>query len=237
MNWFKHKTDEHNNIVVSEACGLFGHSGYKFYFILHELYGKYYNERNENDCIEISMKNLSKINNINETKTKKILDYYKEKGKIYFTIHNGIIFFKINGFKMLHNKWQDRREEKLSTNVKKTPVEERKEETRKKEADEENNKKDTNKKMERVYEKLASQILETLNRATGRDYSDTRYIIPLLRKGKKFEDFILIIFNKCNDEFFIKNPKLMTPKTLFKEEMFDIYANENKEKKEVNYNE
>ena len=40
------------------------------------------------------------------------------------------------------------------------------------------------------------------------------------------KDFIKVIDNKTNDEFFLKNKKILIPKVIFKEEMFDIYLNE-----------
>ena len=58
---------------------------------------------------------MSKINNINKKNVEKLLKYFKENGKICYAADNEIILFKINDFKMLHNRLQDKKGEMLST--------------------------------------------------------------------------------------------------------------------------
>ena len=219
MNWFKHKADTHEDYKMSDAIKKYGHLAYKFYFILIEVYAKYYNEHDEEYYVKISKEKLAKINNIYPRNIEKLLKYFKENEKILYVIDNEIILFKINDFKKLHNRWCNEKEKKKKT---KCVIEV--EEEVEKEVEVEN------------LTAQAEEVLKFFNEATGKNYTDTRYILPLLKKGKKYEDFCVVIMNKLDDTFFKENPKLITPKTLFKEEVFDIYLNEGieiKEKKNV----
>ena len=70
-------------------------------------------------------------------------------------------------------------------------------------------------------------MLKYLNACTGKNFSDTRFVVSLLKEGYNFGDFITIIDNKMKDEFFLSKKKLFNPRTLFNKEKFDIYKNEN----------
>ena len=209
MDWFKHNTDTHASYEITDAFKKYGHLAYKFYFILIEVYAKYYNEHDEEYYVKISKEKLAKINNINTKNVEKLLKYFKENGKINYEIKEDIILFKIYNFKKLHNRWYS--DKIAKENTKCTGEGEREEEG----------------KGEGEYLKAqAEEVLKFFNEMTGKNYTDTRYILPLLRKGKKYEDFCVIIMNKMEDKFFKENPKLITPRTLIKEDLFDIYLNE-----------
>jgi len=211
MNWFKHKTDTHEDYQISDAFKKYGHLAYKFYFILHEVYAKYYNEHDKNDYVKISKQKLAKINNIYPRNIEKLLKYFKEKDKISYDIDGEIILFKILNFKKLHNRWIEREEKNKST---KSKIEE-----------EAGNR--TIESIEELLNEDAVEILDYLNFKTQKNFKEKRHIMPLLRKGYKIKDFIKVINNETKNEFFIKNKKLLNPMVLFKEANFDMYLNEN----------
>jgi len=61
MNWFKHNTDTHASYEITGAFKKYGHLAYKFYFILIEVYAKYYNEHDEEYYVKISKEKLAKM--------------------------------------------------------------------------------------------------------------------------------------------------------------------------------
>jgi uncharacterized phage protein (TIGR02220 family) len=194
---------------MMEAFKKHGHIAYKFYFILHEIYAKYFDYHDQEEFVKISIEKLAKINNINKKNTEKLLKYFREKRKIIYKMEKETILFKISDFKKLHNMWFERKVRGKNTK----------------------NVTDIDVDIEIDVEKdnlneQAKEVLKFFNKATGKNYTDTRYIMPLLKKGKKYEDFCVVIMNKMEDKFFKENPRLITPRTLFKEELFDIYLNE-----------
>jgi len=211
VKWFKHASDFYEDYRTLKAFKTYGHIAYKFYFILHEVYAKYFDYHDKEYFVEISIEKLSKISNISKKNVEKLLKYFKENDQITYNIVKEKVIFKINNFKLLHNSWFVKK-----YNGKKNKI---------------NVDKDKDKEIEKdkdlyILNEQAHEVLKFFNDKTGKNYTDTRYIIPILKRGYKYEDFCVVILNKLNDKFFKENPKLITPKTLFKEELFDIYLNE-----------
>ncbi len=71
----------------------------------------------------------------------------------------------------------------------------------------------------------AGEIIQYLNKKTGKKFSDISFIIARLNDGKTTEECLKIIDNQSKDEHFITNPKYMNPQTLFRPMHFDKYLN------------
>lgn len=71
----------------------------------------------------------------------------------------------------------------------------------------------------------AQKILDYLNEITGKEFEDISFITARLNEGKKPEQCITIINNQHKDRYFIENPKLMNPQTLFRPKHWDKYLN------------
>ncbi len=88
MKWFKHMTDSRSGRVLSESMKLFRHSGYAFWFILHEVYGYYYNDVDKDGFFHTSVDFLCKETRIQKKKLYNILNILHKK--MYCRIISGV---------------------------------------------------------------------------------------------------------------------------------------------------
>jgi uncharacterized phage protein (TIGR02220 family) len=80
-----------------------------------------------------------------------------------------------------------------------------------------------------VYVSDSLVILSYLNSKTGKRYRNNKEILSRLAQGHKVEDFKKIIDTKILDPWFVTNPHLLNPVTLFRKSHFDTYLNQSPE--------
>lgn len=225
MRWFKHMTDGHADRDINDAIREYGINAYAFYYILSELYGLYYNDLDDEGFLSISIKEVQKNTHIRRSKVILLLEYFSHKQKLQYKQKGKYIMVKIPEFIKLAGSWRIRA---ISENV--TP----------------NRNGISPLKEERVNEEIGNEknneyevciiegyeILTVMNKTFTKYFKNANFIINLLRQGRKKEDFLKIIEIKKNDPFFITNPRLYNPQTLFKDEHFEKYLEEDFVKKE-----
>jgi uncharacterized phage protein (TIGR02220 family) len=219
VKWFRHMTDLHTNPDIHQAISRFGHKAYACFLILEEVYGAFYNDLDESGFLSLSLPYFCRKAFLSKKKVIEILTFFQQKSIISFTLEDDSLRVKIPEFIRLAGSWRIRQ---VSDDV--TPVFSRPapEEERGKEEGETEEKKNPETFMMR--ESIA--VLNYLNEKTGKNFSDTRLVLDLLRQGRRREDFTRVIDNKLADPFFRKNPKLYNPRTLFGSDRFDLYLNE-----------
>jgi len=214
MLWYKHETDLHTQRFMSDAIAEHGLRAYAFYCILFEIYGKDYNDTNDQRELEISFKYIRYKTRINRKHIKLLLKYFSETaGKITYREEEQKIFIRINDFIKIASNWTIRRERETGELPHEGP-----------QAQEEEKEEEENKEENLIT--TAKTIIQYLNIRTGKNYRDIKPIVEMLRKGWAEDDFIQVIDNKTKSKFFRENKRLFQPKYLFKEENFEMYMNE-----------
>jgi uncharacterized phage protein (TIGR02220 family) len=81
----------------------------------------------------------------------------------------------------------------------------------------------------RDFKKEALEVLEYLNRVTGKAYQKTEEIQARLKTGGTVEQCRQIIDTKLQDPYFQNNPQYYHPSTLFRKSHWDKYLNQTPE--------
>jgi hypothetical protein len=109
MEWFKHKTNAHDDPVVSAAMDEFGHVGYVAWFILLELYGQSFNASKPEKKLNISWTLLARKFRIRATKVKLILNYYATFDKLILNEGEKRVTIEIVNFANILSNWSKRK--------------------------------------------------------------------------------------------------------------------------------
>lgn len=111
MNWFKHLTDMHEHPDLVEAEKQEKHIAYKAYFIILEIYGKYYNELDGDDYLRMNITILKRKIGISERKLMKLLTIFK-KNLINLKSDEEMILIKLPQYAELASNWTKRNNSK-----------------------------------------------------------------------------------------------------------------------------
>lgn len=232
MKWFKHFTNWHEDRDIRESISVFGLQAYSFYCIIKEIYGLYYNDLDEEGFLKIQLMEVAKKCHISRKQVINILDFFQKKVRMQYKNEGDYIYIKVPEFIRLAGSWRIRAEGQNVTPHREESEPLKKEERKKKE--EEGKKKEEERikaeEKDRCFFNESMEILNYLNKKCRKGFTQNTLILNMLKDGKQKNDFIKIIDNKTNDPFFVKNPRLLNPVTLFKSEHFEIYLNETGEK-------
>lgn len=77
-----------------------------------------------------------------------------------------------------------------------------------------------------LYSENSLEVLTYLNEKTGKRYRDASFIEARLKDGGTIDECRRIIDVKLQDPHFQKNPKYLSPSTLFRKSHWDTYLNE-----------
>lgn len=218
MKWFQHSTDSHDDPDISDAEDLFGDAGYNVFFKILEVYGREFNQLNDEGWLRISRTFVRRKLRKSWTKVEQMLNFYSERQRIMYEIDGQFVSIKIPRFLDISGNWAKRKninlKEKLcSPSV--VPLAKEKEEEEKKKK----------KRINNIYKGPAQEVLDFLNEKAGQNYKDTSNIIARLKQKKTVDECKQVILNKIQDPFFIENPRLMNPVTLFRPKHWDAYLN------------
>ena len=108
MEWFKHKTNAHNDPVVADAWDEFGDAGYTIWFVLLEIYGQQFSTVNPNRKLDVSKAFLRRKFRKSWTKVEQILSFYATFGKLKLDITDKRVVIEIPKFKDILSNWTRR---------------------------------------------------------------------------------------------------------------------------------
>ena len=109
MEWFKHKTASHDDPDIADCEDIYGDAGYTIFFKLLEIYGQEYNHLQEG-WLNVSQTFVRRKLRKTWTKVEQVLNFYKEKNRISYTIDVGRLIYKVPNFIELASNWTKRQE-------------------------------------------------------------------------------------------------------------------------------
>jgi hypothetical protein len=108
MQWFKHKTDAHDDPVVSEAWDTFGPDGYVVWFVLLELYGRHFKASKPGAPLVANKSYFARKFRKRWVKVELILNYYQGFDKINLTVGEERVVIRIVNFADITSNWTKR---------------------------------------------------------------------------------------------------------------------------------
>ena len=109
MEWFKHKTNAHDDPVVSAAMDEYGDAAYVVWFILLELYGQQYNSQKPDAPLVTSKVYLARKFRKRWTKVALILNYYATFDKLSISEGEKQVSIQIGNFTKILSNWTKRK--------------------------------------------------------------------------------------------------------------------------------
>jgi hypothetical protein len=107
MFWFKHFTASHEDPDISDAWDKFGDAGPLIFWIILEVYGQEFSHL-ENDFLSISLRYFERKTRRKFKKSEKILEFFKNRSRIYFKIEGENILIKCPKFIDIASNWTKR---------------------------------------------------------------------------------------------------------------------------------
>jgi len=107
MDWFQHNTTSIDDPDILEAEDLFGDAGYSVFFKLLEIYGAEFNHLVGGN-LTISVRVLQRKLRKRWGKVEKILNFYQLKRRIFFTLDENYLIFKVPKFIEKASNWTKR---------------------------------------------------------------------------------------------------------------------------------
>ena len=98
MKWFQHSTDSHDDPDISDAEDLFRDTGYSVFFKTLEIYGREFNSINGEGWLNLSVTFFRRKLRKSFTKVEQVLNFYQERGRIFYKIEGGTISIKVPKF-------------------------------------------------------------------------------------------------------------------------------------------
>ena len=184
MKWFQHSVDSHDDPDISDAMAKFGDTGYSVFFILLELYGREFNNTNEDYYLTLSFVFIRRKLRKSSTKVQQILNFYSDRGRILHKIEGDMVSIKIPSFVKKSDNWTRRKKKEKSTKLRSDSVVTTAIEVRRKKLEEEKN----------IYGEFKNVRLteKEFNKLKNKFNSDTKNRIENLSeyiasKGKKYK--------------------------------------------------
>jgi hypothetical protein len=109
MEWFKHKTNAHDDPVISSAWEKFGDAGYVVWFVLLELYASNYNSKNPEAGLRINRKVLARKFRKRSTTSELLLNFFSTSGKLTLTKVEEDYIIQIPKFTEILSNWSRRK--------------------------------------------------------------------------------------------------------------------------------
>ncbi|MCP4568356.1 MAG: DUF4373 domain-containing protein [FCB group bacterium] len=125
MKWFQHSVDSHDDPDISDAIDKFGDAGYSVFFILLELFGREFDNVNNDNSLDLSLTFVRRKLRKSSTKVQQILNFYSERQRIFFIIDGDMLTLTIPKFVKKSDNWTRRKKKdrppKLRSNYGATP--------------------------------------------------------------------------------------------------------------------
>lgn len=107
MEWFKHSTGSHEDPDISDAWDTFGDAGPTIFWTLLEVFGAEYSHLKEG-WLTLSVSYFERKTRRKFKKSEKILEFYQNRGRIYFKKDNFSISLTIPKFIKIASNWTSR---------------------------------------------------------------------------------------------------------------------------------
>ena len=108
MEWFKHKTNGHDDPVVSDAWDKFGDAGYVIWFVLLELYGQNFKTSEPKRKLIVSKTFMRRKFRKSWGKVEKVLNFYSTFDKLSYFIVDSMVHIEIPKFHEILSNWTSR---------------------------------------------------------------------------------------------------------------------------------
>jgi len=108
MEWFKHKTNAHDDPVVSDAWDEFGDAGYLIWFVLLELYGQNFKIKEPERKLHVSKTFMRRKFRKSWTKVEQVLRFYSTMGKLSLEVDTKMVTVGIPKFDVILSNWTRR---------------------------------------------------------------------------------------------------------------------------------
>jgi len=195
MLWFKHATCSHNDPDISDSWDTFGDAAPTIFWTILEIYGKEFNHLDQNGFLKLTIKFFEREMRRKMKKSIKILEFFKERGRILFKIDQIYIYINVPKFILISSNWTKRESVSHTEAPTEAPTakeEKRREEKRKEEKRREEKKpkklfsesiyltEDEEKKLREKYNSQFDQALEILNNykmSKGKKYKSDYHVL------------------------------------------------------------
>ena len=116
MKWFKHISDSLDDPDISDAVKIFGPAAYLVFFRTLEIMAREFDEKKPGIC-RFSVDFLSKKYPISWQKTVKILQFYKQRKRIYIKFYDGnhlkMVRLNCPKLKILTDEWTSKKKSEI----------------------------------------------------------------------------------------------------------------------------
>ena len=108
MEWFKHLTASHEDKDISNARNEFGHSAYVVFFIILEIYGREFNQIDEQGFLELTKKFLCKKLRMKWKQIELVINWFSVANRFVIKIEKKKMKIKIPKFLEIASNWTKR---------------------------------------------------------------------------------------------------------------------------------
>lgn len=108
MKWFQHSTDSHDDPDISDAMDEFGQAGYSTFFILLEIYGREFNNLDNEGFLELSLRFVARKLRQSSKKVQQILNFYLKRKRIYSEVIENRIRYCVPKYIEIASNWTKR---------------------------------------------------------------------------------------------------------------------------------
>jgi hypothetical protein len=109
MKWFKHITSSYNDPTIREAELIYKDAAYVIFFKALEVYGEEYCNTDSDGFLTINFQLFCQKLHKSSTKVEQLFNFFQEKEKIFYSVHFGLLRFKVPKFNSLASNWTKRK--------------------------------------------------------------------------------------------------------------------------------
>jgi len=117
LKWFQHSVDSHDDPDISDAWDEFGDAAVVVFWVLLEIYGREFNNLDEEGKLTISKTFLRRKLRKSWTKAQQILNFYQKKNRIFHSTNGDDVTILVPQFIEIASNWTKRPKPEKNPNL------------------------------------------------------------------------------------------------------------------------